>query len=517
MISPAQNGHADSASLIARRRHVLRFWALAISIFSVITFNALNVNAQEPTQWLPQQRIPDFNPKTDTPILVTDQNRIVHVFSSQWLGEEEGHSVRAIVYNQWSLENGWTSPVDIVLSPLKNDARIMGAFLDQSGIMHVAFFGGDETEANIYYTQAPAIRAGQAPAWSSPVLVGEAANGVSAAALTGDDNNNLVILYSGQRQGWGLYTTYSADGGDTWTDPEPTFLTYDELFPFILKLSPGPSGLIHAVWDVRDLGGNGRQINYANLDLADRQWSEPVTLAEAESGYGVLIPTVVEHRNEVIVAYSGIVIRRSGDGGRTWSAPERPFRQTGINGIMSFVVDSNDDLHLLWAQRITGSPDIHGVWHSMWQNGSWIEPEPVVSGPQVRDLKGDKAFDPYDVRAVVSQGNVLLATWRSDPGLNGNGVWYSARRLDAPELPLVEIPTVPLVTPVQLPTVTATPANPTPVATERPEVKKLVMNEPEGSSPINHPSRAVMLGIIPVILVLSIILIGFFLISQNRH
>ena len=45
-------------------------------------------------------------------------------------------------------------------------------------------------------------------------------------------------------------------------------------------ISEDDSGFVHAVWDVRDLIGQGRQINYARLNLAKQEWSEYVTLDE---------------------------------------------------------------------------------------------------------------------------------------------------------------------------------------------------------------------------------------------
>lgn len=460
--------------------------------------------AQANVGWPGDKPIPDYQSETDTPVLVVDQNRTVHAFSSQWL-EGSAKSIKAVVYNQWTLEKGWTAPVDILLSPLKEEARVLDAVLDQNGVMHVIFFGGDETEANVYYAQAPASRAGQAQAWSRPRVVGVDANSPNVGGLAADGEGNLIIVFSGRREGNGLYTLFSADGGATWTAPEPTFLTYGGNFPFILKLHSGDSGTIHAVWDVRDDGGNGRQINYAQLTPGSQKWHGPVRLATAESGYGVLIPTITEHDGELFVAYSGVSIIRSQDGGRTWSDPARPFRHTGINGIMSFVEDSGGQLHLLWAQRISGSPDTHGVWHSLWQDGHWTEPEPVVSGPAVPDKTGNDAFDPYDVGAAVSQGNMLLVTWRQDPGLKGNGVWYSYLQLDTPELEVVPLPET-VVEPaeaVAAPTaVAATQDQPatisTPVTAVDGPVRATEIVE------IRNPVAPIALGVLPVAAMLAL-------------
>jgi hypothetical protein len=136
-------------------------------------------------------------------------------------------------------------------------------------------------------------------------------------------------------------------------------------------------------------------------------------------------------------------MQRSGDDGITWDAPSIIFpRHVGVNGEMSLVVDSNNELHLFFGQRITGSPDIHGMWHSMLTNNRWTEPEAIVKGPRVRDLVDRKGFDPNYARAVVSQGNVILVTWMTDPAAGFNGVWYSYKRINAPELPLVKFPSL---------------------------------------------------------------------------
>lgn len=482
----------------------------------------LIVEAQQPAHWSPVQRIPDFEAGTWPPIMVADQNRTVHAFSSQWLGEGEDEAVRAIMYNNWTLEQGWSAPVDIMLSPFKNDARLTGVFLDQKGVIHLTFFGGDGTEAYIYYTKALAKDAGRAGAWSAPFSVDLAAD-PELAVIVGDDKDNLAIIYSGKHEGYGLYMVYSTDGGDTWTDPTAMFLTYsDTLFPVVLKLSPGQSGVMHAIWDVRNSEGQGRQINYAQLNLATMQWSEPVLVGEAESGYGILNPAVIEHEGEVFVAYSGIVFQYSRDGGQTWTNPVKPFRHVGVNGIMSFVEDSDDNLHFLWAQRISGNPDIHGVWHSVWQNGRWSEPEALVSGPPITDREGDKAFDPFEVRAVVSQGNMLLTTWRMDPGLKGNGVWYSYLPLNTTELPVVALPTAlpPATLPVALaPVAQVTPTPSELVATATP--KPVVDNQSTGKASVsladNNPITPLLVGMTPVIILIAIIILRSFLASQGHR
>lgn len=411
-----------------------------LTLFLLILPAAVIV-AESKNLWAPQSRVPGYRDDTDPPLLIADQNRVVHAFAYQQLVDDESEKMVGIIYSQWSVKEGWTYPIDVLLSPAKNDARVLSVFLDQNGVVHLIFFAGDETAADLYYAKAPAVHAGRATAWSRPKLIGAAAADPAEGAILVDDQNNLVVLYSGRAQGRGVYAIFSADDGETWSNPTPIFLTYSEnLFPSSLKAILGDSGYIHTVWDIRDRGGNGRQIIYSRFDPAASEWAEPVILASAPTGYGVLNPTVVEYRQEIIVAYSGVSFRRSADFGETWTSPLKPFPHVGVNGQMSFVEDGSGQLHFFWAQRITGVPDIHGAWHSRYESGRWSTPEAIISGPTVEDLIGENAFDPYDVNAVISQGNVILVTWRTDPGNKGNGVWYSFLRSEAAELPFASLP-----------------------------------------------------------------------------
>lgn len=486
---------------------LLRITACVTVLLTTIAVNALTGTAQQPYGWAPQQTIPDYDPETEPPCLIADRNRTVHAFSYQYLGEDRGQPERAIMYNRWTLEGGWTPPIDILLSSIKGDARLLGATLDQTGMMHVFFFGGDDTGANVYYSQALGVSADRATAWSEPLLLGERAITPQNGGLAGDDKGNLVAVYSGDLQGHGFYSIHSGDGGETWSEPELMFATYDQqVWPFYLRMHLGESGWLHAVWTANDIQNHGQALYYARFSFVDMQWSDPMTLAENQGGLGTQAPTVIEYHDSLIVMYYGGDTNkqhmiRSFDGGRTWTAPVAPFPHVGLNGPGFFVVDANDDLHLFWGQRITGSPDMHGMWHSVWQDGGWGGYEAVVSGPKVLDRVGFSAFDPVTASAASRQGNVLLVTWRSDPGSRGNGVWYSYQILDAPELSLTPLPT-----PATMaePTPLATAAAPAPTLTP-PHLPSLIDPGEMMTGSSNSPAVPLVFATVLVMLLLSVV------------
>jgi hypothetical protein len=494
----------ENATLIA----MLRSRMLTV-LTLVLAIGIRSMSAQVGLVWPPQQRIPGFATDTQPPILVADRHRTVHAFFSQTLAQANGPDVRGIMYNQWSLGEGWTVPVNILLSPFKNDARVLDAYIDAADAAHLIFWGGDSTVANIYYSSAPLADAGSSRGWSEPALVTTNAGDPEAGGFDTSQTDGLEILFSGQQNGNGLYTTASSDQGHTWSKPALVTNTNDpnELVSG-LKIFVGVSGRTTAIWNEANTAGQGRIVYFMQKGSADQTWSQPAMLAEATVGYGTNTPAVIEYHDTVFAFYNlgGTIWQRTSADGQTWSVPARIFaRHVGVNGNLALVVDGNDQLLMFFGQRISGSPDIHGMWHSEWLQNNWTEPEAVVSGP--RQMSGMTSFDPYGAEAAVSQGNVILVTWRTDPGNgpeNENGVWYSYAQLDAPETAAI-----PTMTRQPTPAGTAAIATPLPVVTPTLPIGGTLapqsLNNPTQPSATSDPLAAAILGVsIAALFVLSV-------------
>jgi hypothetical protein len=487
-------------------------WLLVILLVWFVVDTPLPLAAQSPTptptalKWSVPRRIPGLADDTDSPYLIADRNHTIHAFFSQWI---EGDL--AVFYTQRSTNGIWARPIDILLSPNKQQARVLGAFLDSNGMFHVIFYGGIAEGAEIYYSSAPAVEAARASAWSQPKLIGSAATAPASGALVGDDNGNLFVVYAGSRDGFGVYEAHSTDGGATWTDPKSVFLTDSRIQSvYGVQLCVGESGWVHAVWSVVDKTGQGRGIYYDRLNIQDKQWKFPISLADTPSGLGVHDPTIVEHRGRLYVGFYNadmgghFVMRSSVDDGQSWTNPFAPFAShIGSNGAGSYVVDSNGQFHLFWGQRIPGSSgtnDIHGMWYSVWRgDDEWSVPQPIVSGPQTSQ------FDPSSPRAIVSQGNLILVTWRQDPGLAGNGVWYSYATLNAPELPVSALPTV-MSNDVAVPTATATSVQLVATSTPSPAlVASTLPGDTNSASNVRDPDVGLLVAALSVIALLFVV------------
>ncbi len=463
------------------------------------------------SNWSPQQHIPGYFPETLPPYLIADQNKTVHAFTSQGVDEED--TSKAIVYSSWRADVGWTRPNDIILSPYKDQARVMGVYLDPQSMIHMIFFGGDDGGASIYYTFAPASLAGNARAWKEPMEIGPKAITPNVAGMASDGKGNFVVVYSGNLQdGSSLYSVRSTDNGENWSEPELVYSTYnikDKVFDFNMFL--GESGILHMVWNVTNNQGQNVTGYYAQLpEIQNGTWSEPKEL-DKNIGLGIAIPAVIEYQGEVIVLYNNGIdeltapvhwMMRSSDGGQSWTRPIRPFvNHIGRNGHFSFVVDGDNRLYVYFGQRIPGGvdgkKDLHGMWFSTWKGGQWDSPRAVTSGEYKDDI--NDSFDPYDADAVISQGNQVLVTWRTDPGRRQPNIWFSSRKLDATELPIVALPFVePTPAPTALPTeqLTAEPTieptkSATAIAAETPQTALKQVK-------ITEPGTMLLIGVVPV-------------------
>jgi len=414
----------------------------------------ISAQAQSPTLWTEPAIIPYIDPNTETPFLLADDNGTIHAFSSQKVGSYE----YVVVYNYWTRTTGWSKPVDILLSPLFDEAHAPAAYLDKHGIIHVVFYGGHDVRADIYYSSAPASDASNAAAWSQPVAIATSARPPITTWIEGDGDGNLYVLFGGDAEGTGIYGTESLDGGANWSLPELVASTYsDILWPYGVRMHYGQSGRLYATWIVLNRRAWGVTVLVTTYDFSMRRWNEPTVVDEGVVGgiLGVQSPSLIEYNGDLFVMYDngipdqGVVrlVRRSSDGGRTWTEAIRPFpSHVGGNGPSAFVVDSSNDLRVFFGQRTVGAvaQQIHGMWYSEWHasTGSWGGVQNIVSGPMVQDIDGLEGFDPSLARSVVSQGNLLMVVWRTDPGNGANGAWYAYTELNGPSYPLTPLPTL---------------------------------------------------------------------------
>jgi len=491
---------------LQKNKHIFNSLFFLLIIAFIMGWLGLPVHRVEarPLSWVLAQRIPGYDDDALDPVLVKG-NQVIYAFNTKQMGE-----ARVIIFSQWTMNQGWTTPVDILLAPLLGQLDVLDAYLDPDGTFHMIYYAGDDTLANIYYSQASIWSAGRAQSWTKPIIIGEKAITPFEGQITKDSAGNLVVLYSGKYDGNGIYTIYSPDNGRTWSaEPSVILLTFkEELKPYSLKMVVDEQKRLHAVWSVVDINGQGQAVYYVSREADKLEWNNPIRLASS-IGAGSDTPTIAVYQDDLFVIYhndfpSTRWMRRSIDGGHTWLDAVHLFQHVGSNGPASLAVDSNNRLHMFFGNR-RGDPGIHGMWTTTWLGSRWDEPVAVVSGSRITDEIGGRGFDPAFANAQVLQGNLLFLSWRTDPGAGSNGIWFTYNLLNAPALPTYPFPT-PTATVELVPTATITPRYLTPTPQEI--VPTLQFSTPEsGRAPVINPGIWVGVSVLPAMVVIAVVVV----------
>ena len=467
---------------------------LLLLICALFFISAGSAVAQGIPSWSPPTHIPAYTDDRP-PIMLADSAGTVHAFNSIDLDPTRN----VIYYRKWTPEGGWTMPVDIFIRPKEIIRPLQSVFLDHSGIFHLIFYVGTEDQGSVYYSTAWAGNADGAWSWTKPREVASGAGPLTSAVITGDGEDKLVIIYSGQKPSLGLYEVHSTDGGKTWSTPVAVETTYSPTkWASTIWTTYDTLGNLHAVWGIVNQNGVGEAIRYSHLGPDLAHWTEPIDLTtQSSKEVSTGAPSIIADGNELIAIYQDSQpptkwMRRSEDGGKTWSAPVRPFSQIGGYESAFLVKDSNNIIHMLVGDRIP-LPEIHGMWHSEYINNEWTDLQPIISGPVTN------TFDPSAPQAVISRGNNLLVAWWNNVRDAGPAD-YSFTKLNAPELPSVPLPTLnPSPTPTSYPTETV------PLST--PSVAPQPIGGTDPGGPANRsPVIAIILGIIPAVLLIGVIL-----------
>jgi hypothetical protein len=483
---------------------------LALLLEMVGSYSSVGLAAQPAplplgNQWTLPQQVPGYDNDAMTPYLIVDSAGTIHAFNSIRLD-----STIVVVYSFWTENAGWSAPIDILISPLKSQARVQGAFLDDDGYVHLLFWGGDDLGASMFHSKAHLSRLNTAQGWSEPMNIADDAITPTAAVLVGNGKGDLYVVFSGDADGVGLYYIYSDDGGDNWSEAFIVSLATDDIhWPTALSIVMDDQERLHLVWTLVNVSGNGDAVMYSRYEPESGSWSDPTPLAVKNPGdYEADWGTITFYQGELIVVYQDSSpatrwMRRSFDGGVTWTDPVRPFAHLGEYRHVSFVEDSAGYLHMFLGNRTPNNT--HGMWHSVWLGDRWSDLEPLVTGPRITEGTLNQRFDPTGPVAAISRGNQILVTWWTDPGAGRNGVWWSRTTLRTPQLDPAPVPTlVPVFTPTPNPTQAAVLA---PTPTIAPFFANTGASSPTSTQP--NPAIFLMAGTLPVALMLGLFIVFY--------
>jgi len=366
-------------------------------------------------------RTPDAT-STD-PFLLADPAGVVHLFWAEKASSQQANNPDTLMYTWWD-GNNWSEPIDIYFAPIEHGTLIVQyphAVLDDQGTIHLIWLSQPNfPNYALFYSSVPANNAHLAQAWKPASILADDLTGTNYSLdIKTDNDQNIHIVYSRVPGGVeapelrSVSYIHSKDAGETWSDSVDIHTIHDPLSGASNnRLIVDDQGNLYTTWSEWDLSGNGQAIYFTRSLDNGTSWEKPIVLTERlgneyERDWNNI--ALLEPETLVAVweggwrAYRNIMY--SYDGGETWTEPVDAFPGLiGENGFIEFARDSEDTLHMFFANRAREGNNLRtgeGLWHSVWNGGeNWSEP--ILSSPNINML---------NPKAVIVNGNEVMSTW----------------------------------------------------------------------------------------------------------
>lgn len=484
--------------------------SLVILLTVLLVVNRRIVYAQaDAINWDPPVNLSDTETRSAEPFVLGDPTGRAHVFWSENIGGDPGDFQSAgnsLMYSVWNGE-GWSQPVDVVLSPNGGVAYQPHAAVDENGVIHLIWIG--DFPQTLYYSSAHASEAGRARSWKEPIALDREITGVEFSISIGYEAPDVIHIAYAHGSSWPQYEAprevrylRSSDRGVTWDQPvKLAGILNPDRGASNTRLLYVPPGKIFVSWTEWNTSGNGQAIRIARSLDHGRSWKEPQLMAvRRPDDYEVDWLKLAELGEDRMVAVwegGNLAFRNamySMDEGETWSAPVEILTDLiGETGYSQLVRDSAGHTHLFVAQRGRGSQGqitfrTTGLWHSVWDGARWSEP--VLAG-EIQPVL-------YPSAAVISGNRVVTGFYNS--GLGDVLVMIGT------------IPGAPPVEPSPWPSVTADPfaaLSPTSLPTLEHAATSMPLSAFASTAPDTRtsPGLAIWIGILPIAIMLGAILV----------
>ncbi|MFN8496858.1 MAG: sialidase family protein [Anaerolineae bacterium] len=401
------------------------------------------------SRWSEPQNLSKTSTQSNTPSIAVDPSGVVHVV---WT-EELAADTAPIFYTRFA-DGAWSSPLDILLSPMGGVARDPEIRADNDGYLHLVWRGC----GGICYSQAYAPNAGSSQGWSSPANVLPSVASADAPDLIVGPKQRLDMVYAtplGSNSG--IYYIHSPDRADTWQEPVAVFTNPNaERMVSKPRLAVTSDNTLHVVWVESNYPDTFPPIGirYARSEDGGRTWSEPLSLTDGPYDDPAI---AIRNDQEIHVVWSGTANDRfkfhrwSADRGITWGGAWRNTDLGGYQGRPALIVDSDQTLHWIQVGTVSKVGGVDALYYSAWTGHEWSPGEVLLKNTA-------SGQNPGNVDASIGLGNqihVVVANpldvqrgkWQMD-------VFYTQKQTDARVLPRQTLPLLATPLPIQ-PTATS--------------------------------------------------------------
>ena len=236
------------------------------------------------------------------------------------------------------------------------------------------------------------------------------------------DGQTLHVVWAGAIQYTNegeIYYTQSTDNGLTWSTPQIIADSPGWAFYPTLAVS---GNTIHVAW--LDINNNQlREIRYSKSSDSGASWSAPQNMSNSnvDSDYpkiasdGDTVHLVWQER--VSTGNDEVYLRRSVDGGTTWSAIEN-ISANDRGSALPDIVAAGSHLHIVWGDQINPYTRPRILHRRSSDNGATWAPRASVTVTDGQDYRP----------ALARYGNNVHLVWRQIPSATPSQVYYNESR-----------------------------------------------------------------------------------------
>jgi hypothetical protein len=432
--------------------------------FSTMPLGELTDWFPPPAAWKKPQKLVDFSQQAGSINLLPDREGNVHAFWSQSEIDNEGTGIEqnaseVIYYASWNGEL-WTKP-SLIIKPSQGNIKHLSAAIDQNDRLLAAW--QNDLEGKLYYSWAKSSDAFQPEEWTDPVALPIQSKYSDSPFILSAVPGKIFIAFSVPwNEDRGVYLLKSNDAGTTWETPKQIF--NGQLADWGMVGNPSLAvtnyGRLHAMWAQKSLGNPDSIIGLYSAysdDFGDT-WSNAELVVEGDFQWGRvaslgndILYHVWQERNS---AQFVLKTQSSTDSGKTWGMIETLPESQGSYENPALFFDPAGRLHLV---VVIAEENGNEVLHH-WQNesGSWSTVDKAEVGQNnILTVKGLQGGVASDGGLVV----VYIAAFRaSNLSLAQESLYSLNRQISLPaDLPQILIKTPVLEkTPTPLETLSAT-------------------------------------------------------------